>query len=463
MMDASSPVSSAELAQRYKSSYEALKKNFEDHHAQIVAVQEELISSQSQQIFSYEKQLQAQREKLVDGEARILVLQDEVAELKGRLARVAESVSGVVRNNATQRMSNYSTQHDRESGGKLETVSEHAVVMKKDLLLRQDKELPPRPESTVSSILNDIDDMIIEIEAQPDMNISSVPSATDFRKSSSSQGTLVLQQAMEPQPLSPGFYHMSSPIYAFTQQPRCSTASPRLQSIGEDAATTSTSNLNTLPFNEFQPTITERIQTNSPVPRPRSSSQPQPSTPRVLAETHPLLRQLSPLSQTTSSSGYSQRADSPSPGSKYPIIQRKETFIEKLKRTSKIPEPHKNRKSTNPNPDPGETDSIIRAKIRTEAERRKAANFGPGDKVERSGVIHSMTLSSAEPSEIRPTSLGTRSKTTGFENPQLDAVKRVTSAGSKGTGGSRSRMGNVVRRWKSDLWKMGSGSKRVEE
>lgn len=453
-MDAPAPVPPkvlAELKRQYEPAYNTLKKNLEDHHAQIVGVQEDLIRSQSLTISGYENQLHNQSEQLQNLNTHVRSLEDEIVELRGRLARIAENVTGVVRDN------------DRQPPVPPKKGSDSPL---KHL---EDKELPPRPVSAVSSLIDDIDDMIIQIESQPD--IASSPTLTSGMQAISTPRELIEQQATALQSPLLSSYRMSSPTYSSSQGSWFNIGSPRLGPIGEDSVDMPNGSQINLPFNELQPIMTGRVRTKSPILQPPLDDPIRLlQSPLVSPGIHLLSPQVTSPSYNLSSSGYSRGRDqryptAPPPTPTFPTVPHRETFMDKPKykqSPSEPPQPLKSHKHPSPQGHlvSEETDAVIRARIRLEAEKRKAAAFGPGDRVQKNKVMHSMALSPKKPPGIVSENSESRPEQTEGRFGRTDInITRVMSDGSKRTEKSKNKVRNVVRRWKSDIWKRRSLTK----
>lgn len=404
------------LEKSLEDQYTVRKKNFDD----IIATLEELVYSQS-------KQLSAHKQEICDKDSHIRDLQYEIAGLKQRMVRVAEmaGVTGNERNEGNEKETGHGSHCNSEPRGNMNTITKPEMP-KSDLRFRQEKELPRRPTVDATAMIHEIDDLIDGLGSRP--GTSNPYAVMDFEKNTGSPSSMC----------------------ASSKRRRSATKSPRLSSIDESRSEVSNNDLDNLPFHNFNPITIERVHTESSLmvlpPRPVSLAS---------ENTHPLLRQIS-LPRALSSDYPRGRDRTPlvlfatTTTPIFPAFIRKETFIEKLtsrQRTPNAPEPQQTPTS--------EPDSIIRAKVRTEVERRKAVNFSPGDRVKKSDIVHTVVLLPTESPEIQPMKPGTKVGSLAeveFKKLEL-GLGRIASDSSKKTGIG---LKNVVRRLKSEMWGQGS-------
>lgn len=418
--------SHAVIKRRYETTYRNLEKTLDDQYTickknlgDFVAALEDLIGSQSIQLAAY-------KQEMCDKDDHIRDLQYEIAGLKQRMLRVAE-MAGITGNERNGRETSCSSYYNSESSVNINTITRPEILQgkKSDLRFRQEKELPRRPIVDATAMIHEIDDLI------------------DGLGSSTSNSYAVMD--FEQYGGSPSSTCASSRV-------RSTTKSPRLKPTGEHGVSVLNDDLNDLALHGFNPVMIERVHTGSSV----LALPLRPVSLGISENIHPLLRRES-LSRA-SSSDYPRGRDRiplvvpPTNTAVLPVFARKETFLKKFK-------PARLRVTgSQPTPESLEPDSVIRAKVRAEAERRKAANFGPEDRVKKSDIVHTVVLLPPRSSEIQPMEPKAKFGVVAearFGKPVL-GLKRIPSDSSKSTGRS---LKHVVRRLKSDMWGKGSGRK----
>lgn len=422
--------SHAVIKKRYETTYRILEKTLEDQYTickknlnDVVAVLEELIDSQSIQLSAY-------KQEMCDKDDHIRNLQYEIAGLKQRMLRVAE-MAGITGNERNGGETDYNSHYNSGPSGNINNITKPEIPQlqgtKRDLGFRWEKELPRRPTVDATAMIHEIDDLIGGLGSRP--GTSNPYAVMDFERNGGSPSSTCV-----------------------SSQIRSTTKSPRLKPIDEHGVPVPSDDLNDLALHGFNPVMIERVRTGSSV----LTLPLRPVSLGISENIHPLLRRES-LSRA-SSSDYPRGRDriplvvSPITPAVFPVFARKETFLEKFK-LARL-------RATEPQsiPEPLEPDSIIRAKVRTEAERRKAANFGPGDRVKKSDIVHTVVLLSPRLPEIQSTEPETKVgiiAEAGFEKPEL-GLKRIESDSSTSTGRS---LKSVVRKLRGEMWGKGSGRK----
>lgn len=411
-----SPVSLASHAvieKHYQLNYRILEKTLEDQYMirkknfdDVVAGLEALIGSQSKELFNYKRQV-------CDKDNYIRHLLHEIEKLRQCVSKVAE-VAGAVGGGGDEREASYSSYLKSYSGGNINTLTKARISLetKSDLRLG----LPRRRKIDASGMIHEIDDLIDGFGSRPG-------TLADVERNIGS----------------------SSTVGASSRGGEPSIMLPRLGSIDE-CGDGLINNQGDLSFHDLR--SIKMAHTKSPRPSSLGASL------GGLENIHPLHRRR-PISSASPSDYLSGQNRTPpvSLTTMSPTFARKETLIKKLKARQYAPEPQLT-------PEPSEPDSVIRAKIRMEAEKRKAASFGPGDRIKKTNIVHSVVLSPAKSPEspVVPKTRVDVLAEGGFEQSELGS-ERITSYGSKRTGvGLR----QVVRRLRSDMWKMGSSSKQSE-
>lgn len=399
--------SHAVIEKHYESTYRILEKALEDQYMirkknfdDVVAGLEALISSQSEELLNYKRQIW-------DKDKHIRDLLCEIGELKKCMSKMTEAAG----NEGNERETSYGSHSNSDSGGNINTLTKPGMSLetKSDLRLS----LPRRPKVDTSGMIHEIDDLIDGFGSRPGTSYN----LTDVEKRVSSP----------------------SSVGASSRERRPSTMSPRLGPIDE-CGDVSIRSKGDLPFRDLS--STRIVYTKSP--RPSSLGASLGGSENI----HPLHRRRS-LSRA-SSSDYPSREGRMTPASLTitpvsPMFARKEGPIKKLKASQHTPES-------------SEPDSVIRAKIRMEAEKRKAASFGPSDRIKKTDIVHSVVSSPAKLPESQLVPKTDVLAEGGFEKPDLE-LKRITSDGSKRAGvGLR----QVVRKLRSDIWRRGSSSKRSD-
>lgn len=405
VMDSDFPVpltSHALIERHYESTYRILEKNLEDQYMirkknlnDVVAGLEELISSQSEELSAYKRQIWDKDDYIRD-------LRYEISELKQRMLKVSEMSKAAGKE-----------ENERETsfGGNINTLTKPEVSQsqgtKSDSRFGQEKELPRRSKAEASEMASEIDGFGSRLSTAVDVEQRGT--------SPSSAGTS-------------------------SRGRRPKTMSPRLEFINEHEDV-SNGRQSYLPLHEL----------NSPMMLHKSL---RPSSLGVSLggseHIHPLHRPQSLPRASTFDYPSGQDRVPPVSSTATPAFP---TFTKKLGARQHDPEPQLT-------PETPEPDFVIRAKIRTEAEKRKAASFGPGDKIKKTDIVHSVVLSHTRLPESQPVPKTRVEILTeaGFEKPELQ-LKRIVSDDSKRTGGG---LRQVVRRLKSDMWRRGSSSKRSE-
>lgn len=403
VMDSDFPVPLTSLAlieRHYESTYRILEKTLEDQYMirkknlnDVVAGLEKLVASQSEELFAYKRQIWDKDDYIRD-------LQYKISELIQRMPEVAE-MSKATGKKGNERETSYYPHPGSDFGGNIITLAkpEMSQGTKSDLPFGQEKEWPRRSKAEASEMVNEID------------GFSSRPStAADVEE----RGTSL------------------SSVGASPRERRPKTMSPRLEFINEDEDI-SNGRQNDLPFHELNSTMMlhKSLRPSSlgvslggsehihPLHRPQS-------LPRASTFDYPSGQDRAPLVSSTATPAFPAFIKKPGP--------RQHDLEPPL--TPELPEP----------------DSMIRARVRTEAEKRKAASFGPGDKIMKTDTVHSVVLSHTGLPESQPVPK-TRVEA-GFEKSELQ-LKRIVTDDSKRTGGG---LRQVVRKLKGDMWRRGSRS-----
>ncbi|KAL0634936.1 hypothetical protein Q9L58_006130 [Maublancomyces gigas] len=429
--------SHAVIKKRYETTCQILEKTLDDQYTackknlgEVIAALEDLIGSQS-------KQLAAYKQEICDKDDHIRGLQYEIAGLKQRMLRVAE-MAGTTGNERDEGETSCNSHYNGESSVNINTITRPRTEMlrgtKSDLRFRQEKELPRRPTVDVTATIHELDDLVDGFGFRPGGNSHAV---IDFEQNGGS----------------PSSTYASSQIGSTTK-------SYRLKPVDEHGVLVPNDDLNDLALHDFNPTMIERVRTGSVLALPlrpvslgvSENAHPlrRESPSRAVSSDYPRGRNRIPLvvSPTTTTTTTTTAV--------FPVFARKETFFERFKPARlRVTEPQ-------PTPEPLEPDSVVRARVRAEAERRKAANFDSRDRVKKSDIIHTVVLLPPRSSEIQPmepkTKFGVIAEA-GFEKPEL-GLKRIESDSSKSTGRS---LKHVVKGLKSDIWGKGSGRKESKK
>lgn len=411
VMDSDFPVpltSHALIERHYESTYRNLEKTLQNQYMirkknmnGVVADLENMIASQSEELSAYKRQIWDKDDYIRD-------LQYEISELRQRMLKVAE-MSKATGKEGNEKETSYDPRPDSDFGGNINTLTkpEMSQGTKSDLPFGQEKEWPRRSKAEASEIANEID------------GFGPRPStAADVEE----RGTSL------------------SSADASSRGRRPKTMSPRLEFINEDEDI-SNGRQNDLPFHELNSTMMLHKSL-----RPSSLGVSLGGSEHI----HPLHRPQSLPRASTSDYPSGQDRAPPVSSTATPAFP---AFIKKLGARQHDLEPPLT-------PELPEPDSMIRAKIRTEAEKRKAASFGPGDKIKKTDVVHSVVLSHTRlpESQLVPKTRVEMLTEAGFEKSELQ-LKRIVTDDSKRTGGG---LRQVVRKLKSDMWRRGSSSKRSE-
>lgn len=414
--------SHAVIEKHYESTYRILEKALEDQYKirrknldDVVAGLEALISSQSEELLNYKRQIW-------DKDDRIRDLLYEIGKLRKCMSKVTE-ITKATGNEGSERETNYDPHPNSDSGDNINTLTKLGISpeTKNDLRLS----LPRRPKADASGTIYGVDDLIDGFGSKPGTSYT-LTGLTDVEKRISSP----------------------SSVGASSQGRRPGTMSPRLGPIDE-YGDISISSQGDLPFEFHDLRSTRMMYTKSP--RPSSLGASLAGSENI----HPLHRRRS-LSRA-SSFDYPSGQDRAPPVSlttpMSPTFARKEELINKLKSRKHAPEPQLT-------PESSEPDSVIRARIRMEVEKRKAASFGPSDRIKKTDIVHSVILSPARSpgSQLVPKTRVDVLAEGGFEKPELEL------GGVMGDGGKRTGVGlrQVVRKLRSDMWRRGSSSKQSE-
>lgn len=401
--------------------YMVRKKNLED----VITALEQLNCTQSEKLAAYKQQI---RHK----DSRIRDLQNEVVELKDRMTKVAE-MTRIAGGGGNERETSYDLRYSSDSGGNINTISRLGMPrIKSDSRLKEEKQLPRRPKFNATGVIDEIENLMDGLGSRPGTSDSHAVADADRHR-------------------------ISSPsTHAPSRGRGSAVVPPRLRPIGEYGEIPN-SGLGDLSLRGSKTAMEERARNGPSL----LSALSRPLSLTTSENTHPLFRRISP--PRASSAEYPRGADK-KPLSAFitahtlPAPSLKETFIEKLKTKQGFFHAPKPQQPPEP-PEPEESDSVIRFKVRTEAERRKAASFGPEDRIKKSDIVHTMTLSPTIESVTPKTGIEVMAGAE-LEKSELDLRRSVSDDSKKKKGGGGSMVRGVVRRWRSDVWKNGLALKR---